>query len=387
MDFNRSDTEINRMSDYVIIDTRVDGSGHYFELSKYVCCALLEEGINFFYLSPYAKRLFRSLRIRQDTNENQFNQVDLSSMLKTVLKIDSLSSKKNLKILLLSDKSDSINLISEIIKLDLNHEVKFGIIASLGILLRGWPSHAFEVDRKRIESISNLEQCKVLFSVDPLAIISNNSKIFYLPDFQDSGGVSFKKTYDKSNCLSIGFYGSLQFNRGLKLFLMAALKNLSVTFTIYGYGKRFPRVDNQDRGNNKISLVIKSFISGLKLRFLILLPNVKFQNVYFDSQSKLAESMAGNSAIFYATHLSPYSSGIVNLALAIGIPVIWTPGNSAANDTLEKFFPLGKVELCKLRMKNGLKVKLTELKSISVDECIEWTDFKFYFSRFYSDPL
>jgi hypothetical protein len=145
---------------------------------------------------------------------------------------------------------------------------------------------------------------------------------------------------------AIGFYGKLSFERGLFDFLFSVFFNPKLHYRISGYG--FNR-KHLYRSRNFVSMrrtPVRGILS-LALNYIVqiafLSRRVSFEEHYFSDEIEMSNEMQSCSAIFFSCSRSPYSSGLVYQSLASGIPVVWSPGNSAMAYVLEESFPQGRI--------------------------------------------
>ena len=160
---------------------------------------------------------------------------------------------------------------------------------------------------------------------------------------------------------SVIFPGVQSAKRGIVLFTWLAFINPKVSFVTIGTMKSndllFPRA-------NKIYLVGR-FLSKLFTCIIILMQkssrNLLQTNVYYDDEIEFQKELGNHNVIFTAGHLSPYSSGVSLLAIALRIPVVWTQGNSANSDQMRKSYPLGRLLLHERVLPFQMKKKLKRL--------------------------
>lgn len=167
----------------------------------------------------------------------------------------------------------------------------------------------------------------------------------------------------------VGFYGKLSFDRGLFDILVSVFFNPKLQYRISGYGFNRKYVY---RSRNFISMrrtPIRGIFS-LALNYLVQLAflsnKVAFEQRYFKDEAEMTSEMQMCSAIFFSCTRSPYSSGLVYQSFAAGIPVVWTPGNSAMAYVLEGIFPEGRISVKTLRLPHKLYRAIIDVKELHV---------------------
>jgi hypothetical protein len=354
----------------LIIDPRPESFGHYFELSKNICTAFIKLNQEFIFLSCYADKLQIDFinNVESIFTHNKFIKIDFenSVFLKSILNLFDLKDVF-FHVVLLNDHKNSITIVKNILSIR-NQNIDFHVIALCGPMLRGWPLGIILRNLDSFIYFSNLEQCKTIFTIDPIILkLDTSHKLRYLPDFQ----MGIERKFIPNNVkLTLGYYGNLNPQRGIKLFLSLAIFNPRVNFRVTGYG---------DSGNTSAEFKFKntfsSIIKKIVLKFLNFIPNIEITKGYFRNHSDLVTSLSKNDAIFYAANLSPYSSGIANLSLSMGVPVIWIPGDSAASDTLERFFPEGKIMTSEIYKFGFITQKIRAVRNSQPKSRFEWHDF------------
>ena len=259
--------------------------------------------------------------------------------------IDSSHINNKPKIIYLSwwtflDKSILFNLDEKLLELN----IKWSTFAHVSTHLR---KNKISEETVFLNFVSKLKSVKNIFYWDTL---TENFFEDYLrkvvcriPEYNYT--YNFISSPKSSNNFSVMFPGVQSAKRGIILFTWLAFINPNVLFKANGTVKSndlfFPRA-------NKIYLVGR-FVNKLFTRIIILMQkssrNLVRTNVYYDDEVEFQKELGNHNVIFTAGHLSPYSSGVSLLAIALRIPVIWTQGNSANSDQMRESYPLGRLLL------------------------------------------
>ena len=182
----------------------------------------------------------------------------------------------------------------------------------------------------------------------------------------------------------IGFYGKLSFDRGLFDILVSVFFNPKLQYQISGYGFNRKYVY---RSKNFISMRRTPIrgIYSLALNYLVQLAffsnKVAFEQRYFKNEAEMTSEMQTCSAIFFSCARSPYSSGLVYQSFAAGIPVVWTPGNSAMAHVLEESFPLGRITLRDFFRRNRLFDLVKQVEDVRTAPIFDYEIFDDVLSR------
>jgi hypothetical protein len=182
----------------------------------------------------------------------------------------------------------------------------------------------------------------------------------------------------------VGFYGKLSFDRGLFDFLLSVFFNPKLHYRISGYGFNRKHVY---RSRNFISMRqtpfrgILSLVLNYSVQLAFLSRRVDFEQKYYETEVEMASDMQLCSAIFFSCTRSPYSSGLVYQSFAAGIPVVWTPGNSAMAYVLDESFPLGRITIRDFFRRNRLFDVVKEVKGVRTTPIFDYEIFDEVLSR------
>jgi hypothetical protein len=183
----------------------------------------------------------------------------------------------------------------------------------------------------------------------------------------------------------IGFYGKLSFERGLFDLLLSVFFNPNLHYQISGYG--FNR-KYLYRSQNFVSMRQTPFrgLLSITLNYLVQIAfyskRVTFEERYYTDEMEMSSEMQMCSAIFFSCARSPYTSGLVYQSLASGIPVVWTPGNSAMAYVLEESFALGRIKFRDLFRWNRLFKLVKEVEELSPTPIFDYDSFDHELHRF-----
>jgi len=202
-----------------------------------------------------------------------------------------------------------------------------------------------------------------------------------IEEFHD--GVLMRENQKGIKLADVGFFGSsLSASRGLLEFVWLALLNPRLTFLASGGepvwtgGLLSLRVKNRSFIRKVIALF--DFVLGLLARQIaIRVRNLRFETRYSPTQVELNRHLQKVRFVFTAGHIHPYSSGIALQSLALGIPVLWTSGNSAAADHLTTLCFNGRLQLRDFLKPNSLTSKTSEQYiQVNAKEVVTWESFK-----------
>lgn len=359
---------------FLLLDvTSAGAKGHFYQASVDIIQALLENQNSVTFIADYHVDI--DSRIAAGSLSLLREQIGCRNLLLHVKSEFEKDDARKVHVLIMWSGDLLECNFSELDEFLLEHSSDLSIITNGSRLLRNWPDFKQELDF--IRKFGDLKSSRDIWIWDPAAskqIIS--PKLRWLPEFH-------AKVYDEEFQFprqnSIGFFGALTVGRGLGDTLMLAALNPSVKFFIRGYGslslKSWRPKNYRGRFRNPFKFLCGILVSAFFIS-LMKLPNVNYQEVYFEDEKSLVKEMRKNQAIFYSADRHPYSSGIALLAVANLVPVIWIPGNSAANDNLETRYHAGRISRKDLFKPFKVNKLLNSLPEVKENSKLHWENLK-----------
>lgn len=246
-------------------------------------------------------------------------------------------------------------------------------------------SDKISTDAKFLLRALNIPQIRTIFYWDSLETDELPSilqtKCRKIEEFHD--GALTSENQEEKKLADVGFFGSsLSASRGLLEFVLLALMNPRLKFLASGGepvwtgGLLSERVKH--RWFIRKVLAVSEFVIGLLTRHLAArLRNLRFEVRHSPTQVALNDHMRGVQYVFAAGHIHPYSSGIALKSLALGIPVLWTSGNSAVANHLTTLCGDGRLQLRNFLIPNSLTSKIMEQRiQVMENQVVSWDRFK-----------
>ena len=354
----------------IVLDTSSEKSrGHYLQFSIDICESYERtQSPSIVFTSNQALRSWFQAR-KLEFVELQFINTeqgsDIFSELDSFLNVttDKSSKPKHLFILRGKDLNDErlLNLRKILLKHD---DLHTEVLVNASGIISGSKESASE--SLVIEKFTELSSRVNFFAWDKrVTVVSELRNFRFLPEPKN---ITPRLRIPTKNV--VGFYGKLSFDRGLFDFLFSVFFNPKLHYRISGYDFNRKYVY---RSRNFISMrrtPVRGILS-LGLNYLVQLAflsnRVEFEQRYYKDEAEMTSEMQMCSAIFFSCERSPYSSGLVYQSFAAGIPVVWSPGNSAMAYVLEDIFPEGRICAKALRLPNKLYRAIIDVKELKVD--------------------
>ena len=353
----------------IVLDTSSENSrGHYLQFSIDICESYERtQSPSIIFTSNQALRgWFQSRKLEfvelQFINTAQYPDIfsELDSFLKATA--GKSSKPKHLFILRGKDLNDDRLLTLKKILLK-NDDLHIEVLVNASGIISGSKESASE--SLVIEKFTELSSRVNFLAWDKrVTVVSDLRNFRFLPEPKN---ITPRLRIPTKNI--VGFYGKLSFDRGLFDLLLSVFFNPKLHYRISGYD--FNR-KHLYRSKNFISMrrtPVKGILS-LGLNYLVQLAflsnRVAFEQRYYKDEAEMTREMQMCSAIFFSCERSPYSSGLVYQSFAAGIPVVWSPGNSAMAYVLEDIFPEGRICAKALRRPNKLYRAIIGVKELKV---------------------
>jgi hypothetical protein len=354
----------------IVLDTSSENSrGHYLQFSIDICESYerTESPSVIFTRNKALRDWFQGRKF--EFVELQFinteHKSDIFSELDSFLNVATDTSTRPRHLFILRGKdinSDEISILAR--TLSKNRDLHIEVLVNASGIISGSKEAASEslVIEKFIELGSRV---KFLAWDKRVTVVSDLRNFRFLPEPKNI--ISRSSTPPKT---VIGFYGKLSFDRGLFDLLLSVFLNPKLGYQISGYGFNRKHVY---RSRNFISMrrtPVRGILS-LGLNYLVQLAflsnRVVFEQRYYKDEAEMTREMQMCSAIYFSCARSPYSSGLVYQSFAAGIPVVWTPGNSAMAYILEEIFPEGRISENALLRPNNLFRVIMAVKELKVE--------------------
>ena len=351
----------------IVLDTSSEISrGHYLQFSIDICESYERtESPSVIFTSNKALRDWfqgRKLEFVELQFINSDRRSDIFSELDSFLNlaIDTSTKPRHLFILRGKDiNSDEISILAR--TLSKNRDLHIEVLVNASGIISGSKEAASE--SLVIEKFTELgSRVKFLAWDKRVTVVSDLRNFRFLPEPKNI--TSRSSTPPK---IVIGFYGKLSFDRGLFDLLLSVFLNPKLRYQISGYGFNRKHVY---RSRNFISMrrtPVRGILS-LGLNYLVQLAflsnRVVFEQRYYQDEAEMTREMQMCSAIYFSCARSPYSSGLVYQSFAAGIPVVWTPGNSAMAYVLDESFPSGRITVRDFFRRNRLFDLVKEVKGV-----------------------
>ena len=338
-----------------LVDTsREDSPGHNFAHAKSFRSAYISLGKNFCFISPSAKIAKKSDAFLSDLAEyKNIDQVNdlMDGSIDTIFDVISKSQKDFFHVFFLWGGQLNVDNISKFNSLCKFSQENIGVSIIWkfpGLLSRYCTEERLRQERLLIGQFSNFSAPVRLFTSDNRENWEVKPPIESITDcFECSNPRSIQQSTNHNRHLEVSFFGNLTSERGLSDLLLLACLNPSVIFNVVGYGK----VDQsfwRPRGYRSKRKTPLKWITGIFLS-LVSVMATKLANVnyspehFFEDHKELEFAIKNSQIIYYSSKNSGFSSGIVNISLHYGTPIIWRAGNSPSSDLLRTHFPQGSI--------------------------------------------
>lgn len=351
----------------IVLDTSSQNSrGHYLQFSIDVCESYERtQSRSIIFTSNQALRDWfqaRRLEFVQLKFIDSKQESDIFSELDSFLKVTVENSSNPGHLFILRGKDLSDNKLSKLEKmLSEHHDLHIDVLVNASGIISKSKEAAYE--NLVLEKFTKLGSRVHFLAWDKrVTVVSDLRNFRFLPEPKN---VTPRLSVPTKTV--IGFYGKLSFDRGLFDILVSVFFNPKLQYRISGYG--FNR-KYLYRSRNFISMrrtPVRGIFS-LALNYFVQLSflsnRVAFEQKYFKDEAEMTSEMQTCSAIFFSCARSPYSSGLVYQSFAAGIPVVWTPGNSAMAHVLDESFPLGRITLRDIFRRNRLFDLVKQVKDV-----------------------
>jgi hypothetical protein len=339
----------------LLVDTsRSDSLGHNFVYTKSFRSVYLSSGRNFCFISPSANIAKKSDVFLSDLaeykNVDQDNDL-MDSSIDAIFDVISKSEKDFFHIFFLWGGQLNVDNISKLNSLCELSQKKIGVSILWkfpGLLSRYCTDETLRQERLLIGLLSNFPIPVRLFAWDDRENWEVKPPIESLTEYFEYSKIrSVQQPTNQNRSPKVSFFGNLTSERGLGELLFLACLNPLVTFNIVGFGKVDKAFWRPHGYRSKRQTPLK-WIIGLLLSFVAVmttkLPNVKYSpEHYFEDHKDLEFAVQDSQMVYYSTRNSGISSGIINMSLYYGVPIIWRAGNSPASDLLRTHFPQGSI--------------------------------------------
>ena len=351
----------------IVLDTSSQNSrGHYLQFSIDVCESYERtQSRSIIFTSNQALREWfqaRRLEFVELKFINTEQESEIFSELNSFLNITADNSSKPRHLFILRGKDLSDNKLSKLEKmLSEHHDLHIDVLVNASGIISKSKEAAYE--NLVLEKFTKLSSRVNFLAWDKrITAVSDLKNFRFLPEPKN---ITPRLSIPTKTV--IGFYGKLSFDRGLFDILVSVFFNPKLQYRISGYG--FNR-KYLYRSRNFISMrrtPVRGIFS-LALNYLVQLSflsnRVAFEQKYFKDEAEMTSEMQTCSAIFFSCARSPYSSGLVYQSFAAGVPVVWTPGNSAMAHVLDESFPLGRITLRDIFRRNRLFDLVKQVKDV-----------------------
>lgn len=201
-----------------------------------------------------------------------------------------------------------------------------------------------------------------------------------LPEFHDSES-SGSFTAPETRTRSLALFGGLTGHRGVGELIWLSLLNRRLTFQAVGASLNTRGIVSVERHRpftyKFLAKASDRVVARLARMLLKSRPNLEVRHQYFENQIALNDALRTQGALLAVGHRHPYSSGIALQALACGVPVLWTPGNSAIADHLERCYPAGRLSRRHFTVPNALDKDWGDLVDPTVaSAAFTWADYR-----------
>jgi hypothetical protein len=276
-----------------------------------------------------------------------------------------------------------LNYVTQL-KASLRFSYEIVTVANISNFVRRNNRH--EIDSLFLQRALQVEQIHTIFYWDTLKPhelpFTLQLKCRKLEEFHDS--ITDALRDPKTKVADIGFFGSsLSASRGLVEFVWLAYLNPKLRFVASGgkpvwTGGYLIHKSATNSIFRKLLIVVDYLIGVLTRTLSSKLQNITFELRYSPTQLALNTKLLQTRFVFTAGHIHPYSSGIALQSLALGIPLIWTSGNSAISDYLTDVGLGGRLKWRHFLIPNSLTNSLrrdSNPKAVPED-LISWETFK-----------
>lgn len=246
-------------------------------------------------------------------------------------------------------------------------------------------SDKISTDAKFLLGALNIPQIRTIFYWDTLETDELPSilqtKCRKIEEFHYAALTS--ENQEEKKLADVGFFGStLSASRGLLEFVLLAFMNPRLKFLASGgepvwTGGFLTHQLHSRWFLRKILFVINVVLVFITKYIATRLQNLRFEVQYSPTQVALNDHLRGVQYVFTAGHIHPYSSGIALQSLALGIPVLWTSGNSAVANHLTTLCGDGRLQLRNFLIPNSLTSKIMEQRiQVMENQVVSWDRFK-----------